>query len=76
MILFALMLVALVAFTGIAVDVGFGFVRSARRVRPSAVYQQNALHLVYEQIVNPNISHQVCFTAALEQLYRPIIIRN
>jgi hypothetical protein len=30
MILFALMLVALVAFTGIAVDVGFGFVRSSQ----------------------------------------------
>jgi len=49
---------------------------SARRVRPSAVCHNNALHLVYEEIVIPNVNHQIYFTAALEQLYLPIIVRN
>jgi hypothetical protein len=48
----------------------------ARRVRPSAVCHNNALHLVYEQIVTPNVNHQIYFTSALEQLYLPIIVRN
>jgi hypothetical protein len=49
---------------------------SARRVRPSAVCHNNALHLVYEEIVTPNVNHQIYFTSALEQLYLPIIVRN
>jgi hypothetical protein len=47
-----------------------------RRVRSSAVCRDGTLNLVYEQLDNPNINHQIYYTIARELIFLPVINRN